>query len=115
MSIWLGPPVIHKRMTARFDRRGVPARDASARCRNSPGSVRPARPARLALRKFRREAIVSPSWASGWKFARSRARSRVGGHADDPRDLASADVDNTGPFAASSIKMAFLPKAPSKS
>src|SRR5436190_12011248 len=56
VSIWLGPPAIHSRMTALRDFAFPVARLCS-----SWGRPMPARPARPALRKLRRPSTTSPS------------------------------------------------------
>ena len=58
VSIWLGPPVIQRRMTLL----PLEAADfAMARCCNSAGSDSPATPASPAFRTLRRVASVNPS------------------------------------------------------
>src|SRR5262245_25038861 len=85
VSIWLGPPVIQRRMTLLRPFGDWPAAAAVARWRNRPGTLSPARPARPALGMLRRLSRTRPSrsralkWPKAWQRCIWPQRLRIGG------------------------------------
>src|SRR5262249_31530631 len=81
VSMWLGPPAIHRRVTLFLLAVGRPLRGASARCRRNSGTGGPALPAGPALRELRRPASAKASQSRGWEAGESGSMMVAGGTA----------------------------------